>query len=73
MNEEHIIEYNYDWDNKNKKKDGKVDRKEDDWIAPVYKCEDFKENCMVANAEHEVWKEERNCSNSVEGKILQDD
>ena len=37
MNKENIIEYNYDWDNKNEKKDNKVDRKEDDWIAPVYK------------------------------------
>ena len=57
MNEENIIEYNYDWDNKNKKKDGKVDRKEDDWIAPVYKCEEFKDNFRVTKAEHEAWKE----------------
>ena len=32
MNEEHSIGYIYDWNNKNKKKDRKVDRKEDNWI-----------------------------------------
>ena len=55
MNEENIIEDNYDWDNKNKKKDGNVDKNEDDWIAPVYKYEEFKDDFRVAKAEHEAW------------------
>ena len=72
MNEANIIGYNYDWDHKNEKKDGNVDRKEDDWIAPVYKCEEFKNNFRVAKAEHEAWKEKWDCSDLVEDDILQD-
>ena len=59
--------------NKNKKKDGKVDRKEDDWITPVYKCEEFKEMFRVAKAEHESWKEKWDCSDSVEDDVSKDD
>ena len=73
MNEENIIEYNYDWDNKNKKKDSKVERKEDGWIPPVYKCEEFEEDFRVAKTENEAWKEKWDCSNLVEDEILQDD
>ena len=73
MNEETIIEYNRDWDNKNKKKDGNVDRKEDEWIALVYKCEECKDAFRVAKAEHEASKEKWDCSDSVEDDISQDD
>ena len=73
MNKYNISEYSYDWDNKNEMKDGKVNMKEDEWIALVYKCEECKDAFRVAKAEHEASKEKWDCSDSVEDDISQDD